>query len=329
MSALKSLLANLIDYAGLFPPANLPLNEVVNNYACYRQQEPRWMLARLIVPALKLQAIEWELACQPTRQSHLAEALGNPCSRTTDGSPPWPISALLPSTTDGDFARALDEIFEFNRRSASGQQNAIVDTVEVNVVLPEQVNELAKLIPDTMTVFAELPWEGAEPHFEQLAQIRSENRCNFFAKIRTGGVKPELIPTSEHVANFILTAKRHEVGFKATAGLHHPLRNSYRLTYEKNAPTGLMHGFLNVFLAACLIDHGKLARPEAIELLSDSNIENFQLSDRSVGWQTAEIDQAAVQRSRHNFAISFGSCSFVEPVEDLTELALLPTQSTC
>ena len=70
------------------------------------------------------------------------------------------------------------------------------------------------------------------------------------AKVRTGGVTEGAFPASHALARFIQSCADAGVPFKATAGLHHPLRGEYRLTYEPGSPHGMMFGFLNVFLAA-------------------------------------------------------------------------------
>ena len=54
MSALRALLSEVVDYAGLFPPAALPLPAVIKNYEEYVPSENNWMLARLILPADRL-----------------------------------------------------------------------------------------------------------------------------------------------------------------------------------------------------------------------------------------------------------------------------------
>jgi hypothetical protein len=54
---LRALLAGVIDYAGLFPPAKLPLDEAIRNYARYRQEPESWMLGRFICPAATLSEI--------------------------------------------------------------------------------------------------------------------------------------------------------------------------------------------------------------------------------------------------------------------------------
>ena len=53
-SALVSLLENLIDYAGLFPPASLPPQRVAEDYLSYLDLPARFALGRLIWPAARL-----------------------------------------------------------------------------------------------------------------------------------------------------------------------------------------------------------------------------------------------------------------------------------
>src|SRR4051794_30246694 len=53
-ASLRALLTGVIDYAGLFPPAGLPLQQAFRNYARYRQESENWMLGRFICPAARL-----------------------------------------------------------------------------------------------------------------------------------------------------------------------------------------------------------------------------------------------------------------------------------
>src|SRR3954470_25046208 len=53
-ASLRALLSGAIDYAGLFPPAKLPLPEALDNYARYRGEPEAWMLGRFVVPASRL-----------------------------------------------------------------------------------------------------------------------------------------------------------------------------------------------------------------------------------------------------------------------------------
>ena len=40
----------LIDYAGLFPPANLSLEAAINNYRNYINSDDSWMLGPFVLP---------------------------------------------------------------------------------------------------------------------------------------------------------------------------------------------------------------------------------------------------------------------------------------
>src|SRR5688572_9168107 len=53
-ASLRALLTNVIDYAGLFPPAELSLDEAIRNYARFRTEPEAWMLGRFIIPAARL-----------------------------------------------------------------------------------------------------------------------------------------------------------------------------------------------------------------------------------------------------------------------------------
>src|SRR5262245_52201803 len=56
-ASLRALLSGVIDYAGLFPPAKLPMTEAVANYLRYRESEEAWMLGRFVCPAARLKEI--------------------------------------------------------------------------------------------------------------------------------------------------------------------------------------------------------------------------------------------------------------------------------
>jgi len=49
--SVRVLLESLIDYAGLFPPASLSLEEAIRKYDSYRNSEHAFALGRFVVPA--------------------------------------------------------------------------------------------------------------------------------------------------------------------------------------------------------------------------------------------------------------------------------------
>lgn len=52
--SLYTFLSGLIDYAGLYPPAQLPLYDAITNYVQYRRADDAWMLAHLLIGANRL-----------------------------------------------------------------------------------------------------------------------------------------------------------------------------------------------------------------------------------------------------------------------------------
>ncbi len=111
--------------------------------------------------------------------------------------------------------------------------------------------------------------------------------------------------------------------FKATAGLHHPVRSLRGLTYEPSPPCARMHGFLNLFVAAALARSRLLDEDGLREVLEDESPRSFVFGGEGLSWRDHHVGQADIQSARR-FARSFGSCSFEEPVADLQALQLIP-----
>jgi hypothetical protein len=145
------------------------------------------------------------------------------------------------------------------------------------------------------------------------------------AKIRTGGEVAAAIPEESRVLEFLRIASERRVAFKATAGLHHPLRAMQRLTYKPDSPAAVMHGFLNVFCAAVLLWHEPELRQEAAWMLGEREADAITMDEMSMTWHNSGVTLTAeqIQQARAQFCIGFGSCSFTEPIEDLRALGWL------
>jgi hypothetical protein len=129
------------------------------------------------------------------------------------------------------------------------------------------------------------------------------------AKLRTGGVTAAAFPDVGTVARFVHAAVRSRVPFKATAGLHNALRHRDEDTHF------LHHGFLNL-LAATAAALLRDATPEQVaRLVAETDAE--PLLEVLGGLDDGQ--SVAVRRA----FTSFGTCSTVEPVEDLAGLGLL------
>jgi hypothetical protein len=84
-----------------------------------------------------------------------------------------------------------------------------------------------------------------------------------------------------------------------------------------------VHGFLNVFAAAAFARAG--ARPSQLEaLLRETQPSAFRFDASSLSWRELRATAEALEATRRDFAGSFGSCSFAEPVADLRALGVLP-----
>ncbi len=292
MSALPALLDSLIDYAGLFPPARLPMADAVRNHAGYLAGPHRAALGRLIIPLARLgefAAAYDQLDPAGHRNWHLSVLAGP--------EPPADLAALL----------------AFNAR----QPHARIVSVETKAATPAEVARLVAPFPVEIEVWVEVLSAGDCAPL--IAAIKTAGRG---AKIRTGGVTPEAFPPAADVARFLVACRDAGVVCKATAGLHHPLRGDYRLNYEPGSPRGTMLGFLNVFLAATLLHTGGSVA-DATALLVDGNAENFTCSPDALVWRTHRFTAAQLAAARRQLCRSFGSCSFDEPLEGLQQLRWL------
>ena len=160
---------------------------------------------------------------------------------------------------------------------------------------------------DDVPVYLELPASGGME-----AQIEAAAAHNLRAKLRCGGVEPQMYPSVAGVARFIRCALAARLPFKATAGLHHPVR--------RNDPQAgvTMHGFLNLLAAAAFAyEHQSIV--EAI--VAEEDPRAFGLADE-LRWREHRADAAAIAAVRKRF-VGYGSCSFDEPVEDLAGLGIL------
>ena len=150
-----------------------------------------------------------------------------------------------------------------------------------------------------------------------LARHDAEGGPEFGYKVRCGGVTPDAFPTPEQVAFVVATCRDAGVAFKATAGLHHPVRH-----FDHSIGTA-MHGFLNVFGAAVLAHALDLSEAAIRQVLRAEDIKAFSFSDAGFAFQDLRVSAEQVERARDAFATSYGSCSFDEPRDDLRAAKIL------
>jgi len=296
-ASLHALLTGAIDYAGLFPPATLDMRDAVARYADYRGTAEAWALGRFVLP---LSRVDELAAAQRAIGAH---------------GQTWRLSVLLGENAAADATR----IRAFNAAHAG---SALIDCAEARIggsasTCRKAIADLVDSMPPSLRLFVEIPSSDDPSLF--IAPIAAANAC---AKIRTGGVSDDAFPDAMRLARFLTCCAEHDVRFKATAGLHHPWRGRYALTYEKSSPTTMMFGFLNLFVAAALARRGA-AVDDLLPILQAEQGSEFRFGDDDVRWHDTRVSRQELLESHATFALSFGSCSFEEPVYDLRRLALL------
>lgn len=288
--SLRILLEGLFDYSGFAPPAGLPMAEAVRNYAEYQQGEHAWMLGRSILPLAKM--VEYENAF---------EGVGGRETKT------WRISAL----TTGDVGADMEAIQAFNNRHAG---RAVIDVVELKAETPEAIRAMRPVVPANLKSYVEIPLGG-----DIAALVAALAANGFRGKARTGGLTSDAIPPCEQVARFIVACTAARIPYKFTAGMHAPFRSVRALTYAKDSPKAMMHGFINAFLAAAMAYHGG-ERKLVEEMLGDTAPEAFHFDDERALWHDTRLSCEFLESARRNAGVSLGSCSFMEPVESLLSI---------
>jgi hypothetical protein len=282
MGAVETLLGRIVDYAGLFPPAALEMESAVRNYQKYLGGDCGWMLGGFVVPAGKL--------------GEFATAFEKVCCGEQEA--PWTLSIVCAGETAED-VRAIEGF----------RQGAVfIGSLETKAVDGRRAEAVLGKLPAARSRYVEFAPEKAADVLPVLADHGAR------AKIRMGGVTPESVPSAEVVARFLSACAKERVAWKATAGLHHAVRG-----VRESTPGGArapMHGFVNVFLAGALAFYGADEKA-VVRTLSEEDPAAFRVDDDVVRWHDNAMISDQIEKVRSDFAISFGSCSFEEPVEDL------------
>jgi hypothetical protein len=321
--SLRALLHQIVDYAGLFPPADLSLRRSLQNYADYREDREAWMLSRFVLPVRRLPDLS---------PFHRSFSTGNPYRFSVLGTGgEAPDSFLNALERDLEVIDAFDD--EYGGR-------AEVDAMEVPLpssLLGSSQSDLQsffervdqRLVADgtaQLDFFFEVatdadPIDGLRPLCAAVADHNSRQavpaRSTVGLKIRCGGSQPSDIPSVGQVASLIVACRDAGISFKATAGLHHPFRH-----YDDGFDTE-MHGFVNIFGAAALAAEHSLDADDLVPILRDEDATNFRFLKERFAWRNAAVSLDGIEHAREALALSFGSCSFEEPIDHLRDLDLL------
>jgi hypothetical protein len=169
------------------------------------------------------------------------------------------------------------------------QPDERIEAVEAAGIDPELLFDAA---PE---VYAELPLRD-----DLSFRILQLKELGLRVKVRCGGA---VVPSVTGLAELVQACRRLEVPFKATAGLHRPLRHDGE------------HGFLNLLAAAVFGDE------EAA--LEEEDADAFSVTGEAFGWRDRSAGADEIARARSELFVSFGSCSAREPIDGLAALGLL------
>jgi hypothetical protein len=310
-SAKLALLERLIDDAGLFPPAALSMRAALRAHDRHRESAYWWVAGRFVAPASRLD----ELAA--TRSP-------------ADG--PLDLSVVLDSGASGakgDTVRAdlhrIDRLAELGGVSVSSLEARLPNVTLDGAAMQRIVADIVERYPSAEIAFwyesaYDAGWKATpESWLTVLSNARAAAPPNVTigAKVRCGGAAAGATPSVDDLAAFLVAAHAHDVPWKATAGLHHPVRG------EHAAGGGAVpHGFLNVFFAGAALHAGALEAARVAEVLAETDPHAFVIDPVHAAWRDVRLEpeQIAAARAR---CVAFGSCSFDEPVNDLRELGIL------
>ena len=276
-ATVPAVLRKLCDDAAVFPPGSMPLPEAVPAHERHTESAYADLVGPLIVAAPALE--------------DLGPLLG-------DGHPE--LAVTVPAGPAG-IESVLAEV-----RNLPADLRALEVVVPDGCTAPDLVTALDRACrgSEQVDVFVEVPCDDRRPAIiEALATTR------YRAKFRTGGVRAELHPDEAELASAIKTVVDAEVPFKATAGLHHAIRNT-------DPETGFeQHGFLNVLLAADAAVRGASAG-ELSDVLAERD-------GAAIAARVEELDGSRADAARAQF-VSFGTCSIDDPLTELVGLNLFP-----
>jgi hypothetical protein len=299
-ASLRALLEGIIDYAGLFPPAQLPLEEAFPNYLRYRQEAERWMLGRFVIPVGRLSDLAVLLKSMNNEEHPVSFSV------LSQGKPTdWESVSNFCETADG---------------------RATVDVIEIRFENGADETEFVPRKLHPMGIFFEAPASSKEfaralREFNRVAQwYRSFSPVSpppVGLKFRCGGLEATAFPPPNQVSLVITACLDVLAPLKFTAGLHHPIRH-----YRDEVKTK-MHGFLNVFGAGVLAHRHRLSEEQVRAIIEDEDPTHFVFDDECFRWKDYRATVGEIRLARQLAVTSFGSCSFDEPREDLRKLGLL------
>ena len=292
---LPAYVLGLVDNAAIFPPGNSPLDTAVRAHREHRVASYAGLVGPFVVSDVKLPDLREVISREPV-ETPLRVAVV-----VTGGAGSLEPAVRWTTGTDGLELAALEIAI---RDSDTGDlaHNAARIVTAVDMLRAEEQ------LSDDVEVYVEPPpLHGDSATHGWLGALDAVAEAGFRLKFRTGGVTADTFPTAHDLGAGIGHALDRETAFKCTAGLHRALRHH-------DDETGFEHhGFLNVLLATRSALDGN---PEAAWT-------NLDEHDPGIVLATLNAFTAEELLTARRWFTSFGSCSILEPLEDLIELGMI------
>ena len=329
--SLRTFMDGLIDYAGLFPPADLPLNEAIKEYISQINSSNSQMLSRFIIHTSKMNDLDEFIPLFKDIGALKLSVLGGGGNSDDEYLNKINQNIVDINNYRGKHGNKIDiDVMECKMPSNSPSKITMKKaTASLNENGLTHYHEFAELPPVGMNYSTDIDdssWDN-----EILPTVKLISKLdNAGIKLRCGGIIKEAFPSVEQVAAMIQTCVIVGVPMKFTAGLHHPIRH-FSEEYDE-----FMHGFINTFGAGIFAT--TFPKPKNSQekynmfillshMIDEQNAENFSFTNDSMTWKIGddrdtqfEIDAEKIENARRKGMISYGSCSFQEPIDDLTQL---------
>ena len=313
--SLHTLLDQSLDYAGLFPPASLPMAQATATFLQERQGTASMLIGRFVCPVSRLGELAQVAPTGPKPLRIAAILRGGKTAGECLANLEADLATLagFPGIAPGCCsAETLELKLPPDALAGSGLRKLMAAIVALLVRQPGMARQVfLEVAPSTALA-------------DQLAQIaesaealRSTTAMVLGYKLRTGGSDAASVPTIPLVAAALSTASLHRLPMKCTGGLHHPLRG------KNGGADHSMHGFINL-LAAAALAHNRSAPVEELEsVLAGEEAEHFTFGRAKLSWGNHSLDVAELEAARNQLLVSFGSCFTDIPKAELRRLGWL------
>jgi hypothetical protein len=295
--SLDMLLGRVIDYAGLFPPAQLSMKDAVRELIEQMEKPSAFLLNGMVVPAHLAKDLEKEGEEQGLFDD--GEALG--------------VTLILQAKEGSSLTAEANALLEGWDPESWLEPSAIECFVGDS---PKESDLRAfKAVGQKLDVpvFLEFGWTK---NWKEAGEKAVTLWQGFGYKARMGGPTKNDVPSVGQVADFLVEVAGMDVPFRLTAGLHHPL------AHHDPIFGGWQHGFLNCLAAGLAVIAEDAPVKEAEKLLEMQSPGAFRFADNAfhAGDRKFGVEELELFA---DYCYGFGSCSISEPYDGLVRLGLI------